>query len=497
MLTQDSEIPFRSSLEDGPLKTEKDQDPSGPMPLPGVTDIGKGIDVVNQPYGVGESLRRNLFDITARITSDDTKDPDLANAYAEFLRNYGQETWGLRSIRPERVGRSSQHFWSGSTFEKMQKSVQVSASVEGKYYGFSGQVEGIAKSENAKSVSSFFCTYHGMFPKYRLTLDPSEGLRPLLKEEVREALDTWDASKLKADFFPRYGGYYLHSGFFGGYIHYTKIRNASSTMSESDFKLSMKASYDFGIGDVSGSASVENKKKHEAFSEQSETIIYADGGTVAPKFANAEKQDEWLASIMNDPRLIGFSDSDEAKGCQPVWNLTEGDRKALVEEAFYAYAQERQKTYAFHDPFLVPLYAYRDWSSYDLRRWFFTTDPAYPASSPWKRQKVLAHVYKEPRIGCVEFNCVRKKVKMKTGIFKSEEFYYHKIAQKVPSGWESIAKFYAPTKPLAGSLDKWVGFFPWTRNEKGNYSGQYYDLKGAKPGAWTQKGKVTFYGVRN
>ncbi len=495
MLTKDTDIPFLKKDKSTPLMTAG---ASGPMPLPGFTDIGKGIDVVNQPYGVGESLRRNLFDITDRITSDDEEDRDLANAYAEFLRNYGQETWGLRAVRPERVGRSKQHFWSGSSFAKMQESVQNSASIEGSYKGFSGQVDGIANFDDAKSVSSFFCTYHGMFPKYRLTLDPQEGLRDLLKEDVREALDTWDAGKLKSDFFPRYGGYYLHSGFFGGYIHYTKIRKATSTMSNSAFSVSMRASYEFGIGDVSGSASHANQKKHEAFTEHTQTIIYADGGTVVPKFANVDSQDAWLNSIMDDPRLIGFSDSDEAKGCQPVWSLVEDTaRSDVIRDAFFSYAKEREKTYAFHDPFLVPLYAYRDWTSYDLRRWFFTTNPSYKASKPWKRQKVLAHVYKEPRIGCAEFHCVRKKVKMKTGMFKKEEFYYHKIVQKVPSGWTSIAKFYAPTKPLTGSLDKWVGFYPWTRNEKGEYSGQFYDLKNAKPGAWTQKGKLTFYGVRN
>lgn len=457
--------------------------------LPGVTNMGCGIDVVTKPYATVESLLEPLFDITERFDSNSTSDPQRARAYAEVERLYGRDTYGFAEVLPRISNTADYHFWSGHTLTEMQKSVMAQASVEGSYNGFQGQIQGMVSDTRRQSASAYCCNIHGVFRKYILHLAPRKPLKELLKPEVREALETWSADQLKSSFFPRFGGYFLKYGLVGGILHYRLIRTKTSTENDQAFQASVQASY----GYCSGNASASGEEAHKRLDDSTVGSIHAQGGNGTILAGDKKSLRKWTESIVESPELIDFDRVSGESGCAPVWSLVDdAARQDVIRETFLEYAYDLQTLYEeFHDPDLVPLFGYADRHSYsEMPRWYYSLN-AKPETG-WQKKKTL-YVYASPRPGCAKFTCVKQEKKRRF----AKKILVHKIVEgSAPGGWKAYATFYAPKQALKGTLDKWAKITEYERNENGEYCGLHYTNQLSKGSAWhATKGGVTFHAV--
>lgn len=463
------------------------------LPLPCVNDIGRGLDVIGAPFATRNSLLEKLFTIEERIYPNDEDTPaeyaELANAYAQCQRHFGKDTWGLLDIYPLVGGRSDHHSWRGSNLTEVQRSIMGDVKVQGEYAGFSGQVSAMSRSQYASSAATYFVNIYGFFPKYSLRLMPQKSLRDTLKPEVREMIDTYEAKRLKTEFFTRFGGYFLKYAVIGGLCNYTATRSTASTMTDKGFSSSAEASYQYG----KGSGSVEQEESHSELVNNAEWDMYAQGGNGTIDFADPKSFRRWTESVEKNPELIHFETVNGEPGCAPVWDLAETDaRRKEIREAFLEYAIERQTTYEFYDPDLVQLYAFFD-SKTDpkLKRWCYSTKKSDKPDGNWVVKKHGMHVYKSSRPGCSKFTSCRKTEKQ--GAFK-KDVDVHKIVQgNTPSGWTKICTFYAPEKPLKATMDRWSPINKYKRKINGDLCGFHY--RDHVEGAWSKVENAIFYAV--
>lgn len=473
--------------------------PPDDMMLPGVTLIGRGFDIINGNFATSSSALDQLFDIKDRIGPKDTDFPERANAYADCERLFGRDTYGLVEVEPTRGGEASMYTWAGSQVSSVQSKANASAKVEASYGTFSGELEAMGSSSHASSASSHFCHMLGRFPKYVLRLKPrDDNLWNLLLPKVQDALTNWSADKLKSDFFPKYGGYYLHNTVMGGSVKYWAVRTKSSSESSKSFEANMKASYKYGVGEAKGEAHASHAKTNKSFQSNSENGILARGGIKFPDFGTEGAVNAWIETILDAPELIDFHNDTGNYGCRTVWSLIEDNARAkLVSDAFSEYAKANGKVFDGYDPDLVTLYGYKDWKTYDLRRWFYSRNSDHKRTKNWGRHgKQPLKVYDTPRVNCSKFISVSKEISWGRLLGKKHELIYKIVKDKVPKGWTKVSTFYAPTKALTGSLDKWVGVFEFTRDVHGDRCGKSYYKEGFDPGNWKRSKNPKFYTVK-
>lgn len=463
------------------------------FPLPGINDIGRGLDVIGAPFATRKSLLEKLFTIERRIYPDADDTPseyaELANAYALCQRLYGKNTWGLLDVYPLVGGRSDHHRWEGSTLSDVQRSIMGEVSIQGDYAGFSGQVAAMSKSNYASSAATYFVNIYGFFPKYSLRLIPQKPLRDLLKPEVREMIDTYDADRLKSEFFTRFGGYYLKNAVIGGLCNYIATRSTASDMTDKAFSASAEASYSYG----KGSGSVEEAESHKKMIGNAEWDMYAQGGNGTIDFADPKSFRRWAESVEEKPELIDFETVNNQPGCAPVWDLAESEtRKKEIRDAFLEYAIERQTTYEYYDPDLRELYAFFD-SKTDpkLKRWCYSVNKKDKPDGNWVIKNHRLHVYKSARPGCRKFTSCRKTVKQ--GGLKKKIDVHKIVSGGTPSGWTKICEFYAPKKPLKATMDRWVQIHEYKRKINGDFCGFHY--RDHVEGAWSMIDDNVFYAV--
>lgn len=464
--------------------------------LPGVEIIGRGMDVLHGNFATSTSTLDQLFDIKDRIGPEDTEHPTRANAYASCERLYGVDTYGLVEVEPVIGGENVMSSWSGNRITTVQTMASADAQIEGKHGMFEGDMKVMGSKKSAKSASTFFCQKNGRFPKYILRLNPFKPLWDLLLPDVRNALASATSDALKADFFPKYGGYYLHNAVIGGCLKYTAVRRTSSSETDSKFEASMTASYNYGIGKVKGSARVAAEKKDSDFRASSESALTYRGGTSLPDYGTEGAVNEWVKTILDAPELIDFENAKGA-GCRPVWGLIADPARAeVVKLAFQEYVEEHKGDFDFFDPDLVPLYGYKDWKTHDLRRWFYSRNANHPRGKEWgNRHHDHIKIYPSARPGCSQFFSVRKKVTWGIWPGKKSVHIYKIVKGKVPSGWKETSAFFAPTKPLSGTLDKWSPIYEYTRGDHADRCGKHYNTKGAKVGNWKRSKDPVFYAV--
>lgn len=478
---------LRSIARDtGPLQRTPPED----MMLPGVEYIGRGVDVIKGTFACATSIMEQLFNIKDRIYPGDKNFPTRANSYASCERLYGKGTYGLVEVEPTIGGEQSMYTWSGSLVSEIQKKVSGSASVEGSFHGFSGEVKGMADATSTRSATSYFIQLLGRYPKYVLRLKPRDTLWALLLPEVQEALSNWSVEKLHTHFFPTYGGYYLHNAVLGGSVKYWAVRKKTSEQDESTFETTMKASYKYGIGEASGAAHVKDETQDKTFQENSENSLSARGGTTFPGYGTTGAVNKWIETILDAPELIDF-DQGNGDGLRPVWSLIQDLTRAnQVKDAFHVYAKAHGDDFDTFDPEIVPLNGFADWKSHDLRRWFYSIDEDHVRPDEWTLRHKHLGVYKAKRPGLTKFLSVR--TSYDRGFLSGKHDIYKIVKDTVPPGYELVSTFYAPTAPLKGSLDKWQPVYEFNRNNKGDQCGKHYNTD-KDVGAWKHGKSPLFY----
>lgn len=459
--------------------------------IPGMALMGCGYDVLTGRYAYSSSCLGQLFHLTEVV------DAETSNDYKQFQNDYERRVMGLAPIIP-RITRSSTTTLSrGSTIRTIQTEIAGKVSISGSYGGFSGQMMATATKSRARTVQSEFFSQNAVYPHYRLEFPNDIDLCALLKDRVRDILNSGTDDDLE-EFFSIYGGYYLHAGIFGGAMSYVLRTSMDKITEQSEITASIEASYKYGVGEISGTVDGSTKKKIDNVRQNSDATIETRGGAdIAFSDGNNTAFSEWAASIGDHLELIDFHNSPRMPGLRPVWSLVEKGNAARtdkVQAAFMGFAERNQTVW--NDPHLKPIYRWNSKSKgkknkEDLSRWRYNHNPEKGPSKggKWSGPAKTFAAYHEERPGTVPVYSLTKKL-AKTGL------YFYKLSTKKEAGYSVIDTFYAPTSPPAGlPLDNWQPIHAFKRNKNGDVNGFCYRKHRHPMKGWTEVAGVVFYAI--
>jgi hypothetical protein len=263
----------------------------------------------------------------------------------------------------ESVNTYFQHV-SGSTRESYQDSLATSANVQVGIGAFSGDLKASFSSEFQTASEFAFDRYtsYSKLGTLELRVDPSN-ITGSLASAIAKLPATSNPGNLQlfADFFQRFGVYFIWRVVFGGSLQLYTAVNKASGLSTQDISVEAEASYGalFKAG-----MKVATSSRRETFNKNAFTSVNAIGGDLklaaqlglvdpnAPSADSVKLFVDWVGSVAASPAPVDFS----LKG---IWELC-GDKRQAVETAWALYAQLMHpkltiQTYGLPAPTLLPI----------------------------------------------------------------------------------------------------------------------------------------------
>ena len=263
----------------------------------------------------------------------------------------------------ESVNTYFQHV-SGSTRESYQDSLATSANVQVGIGAFSGDLKASFSSEFQTASEFAFDRYtsYSKLGTLELRVDPSN-----ITASLASAIDKLPATsnpgnlQVFADFFQRFGVYFIWRVVFGGSLQLYTAVNKASGLSTQDISVEAEASYGalFKAG-----MKVATSSRRETFNKNAFTSVNAIGGDLklaaqlgladpnAPSADSVKLFVDWVGTVAASPAPVDFS----LKG---IWELC-GDKRQAVETAWALYAQLMHpkltiQTYGLPAPTQLPI----------------------------------------------------------------------------------------------------------------------------------------------
>lgn len=263
----------------------------------------------------------------------------------------------------ESVNTYFQHV-SGSTRESYQDSLATSANVQVGIGAFSGDLKASFSSEFQTASEFAFDRYtsYSKLGTLELRVDPSN-----ITTSLAGAIDKLPATsnpgnlQVFADFFQRFGVYFIWRVVFGGSLQLYTAVNKASGLSTQDISVEAEASYGalFKAG-----MKVATSSRRETFNKNAFTSVNAIGGDLklaaqlglvdpnAPSADSVKLFVDWVGTVAASPAPVDFS----LKG---IWELC-GDKRQAVETAWALYAQLMHpkltiQTYGLPAPTQLPI----------------------------------------------------------------------------------------------------------------------------------------------
>lgn len=263
----------------------------------------------------------------------------------------------------ESVNTYYQHV-SGSTRESYQDNLATSANVQVGIGAFSGDLKA-SFSREFQTASEFAFDRYTSYSKLgtlELRVDPSN-ITGSLAKAIDQLPATGEPGNLQAfaDFFQRFGVYFIWRVVFGGSLQLYTAVDKSSGLSTQDISVEAEASYGalFKAG-----MKVATSTRRETFNKNASTSVSAIGGDLklaaqlglvdpnAPSADSVKLFADWVGSVVASPAPVDFS----LKG---IWELC-GDKRQAVETAWALYSQLMHpkltiQTYGLPAPTQLPI----------------------------------------------------------------------------------------------------------------------------------------------
>lgn len=285
----------------------------GTLPLvPGVDSLGHGYDIFHR-YA-------NTMDATI----------SLFNLGDETTKNINDTEYSIpKCVEFRFCNENELKSYSGDTIKEYITSLSNVAKLSGQYDCFTGSVECDFDSKYLTKSDYSYTKVINIIRKWILSLPDESKLKLMLKDTVKNDLDSLDPKKL----FDKYGTHYLSELVVGAKATYNSEVNRQLFQSSYSIRTVAEVSYKDLVKSITASEEATYGKSIKNYQAESAFKMHTIGGL--PEYASyimSGQYDKWLDSITKNPQFCDFTDN----GLKPIWNLcSTANRVKELEDYFY------------------------------------------------------------------------------------------------------------------------------------------------------------------
>jgi len=216
------------------------------------------------------------------------------------------------------------------SFEETMKFMNVGATVDGNYMGFSASAEVDYKSRMTSTRDSKYKVILSEMPLRECTLNEA-GKRTLREThfadvEVPDVPPNRSYSDQWIAFFERYGTHYIEKVTFGGQVNIVLRSDSKEIKSLEDFSTKAKLAYSGPGGGASGELSYDQNAEYASKVSGIKLTVDVTGGDLSKLPTTVSESEDslkdWIGSVQDNPAPLQYD------RCVPIWTLIpDPDRK--------------------------------------------------------------------------------------------------------------------------------------------------------------------------
>lgn len=226
---------------------------------------------------------------------------------------------------------------SGESISLFQQNFSSKVTISGAYNLFSGSVSNEFTSSSLRKAENEFSRIQQTITLWSLVVRPDyDGLRALLYDYVRNALDTAQGDADYENIFNRFGSHFLSGIIMGGRATLSSATSKVTVNKQFSNEATAQATYQGLTGQLTAEAQAKYAQSIESFEANSDMRHYVRGGdgTLASDVFSGNKEgfDKWVASVGQSPDFVDFMQTNALTG---IWCLcADSTQQAKLQDYF-------------------------------------------------------------------------------------------------------------------------------------------------------------------